>query len=584
MDEIIFGNERFVPDDSVKKRRYWTLLPWLREKHEKVSSKIRWFFLATAHTRINPAMLPGLINEAESQLPQKYKAVKGGHDGKESDAYADNRIFGIRMKDQHPKIIHHYLTDPNFYYPFMSSGVLIHRSVIGELKMPIKTNPGSLTIDIDAYHELFKHIYDRLLLTVTHLPQFCVHGAGLPSGWPAESSASASLDCVAYTTTISKAPCDEPTIRAPSSLAQDFQECDMEYRKDISKQLAILVKTTKQNHETRLPQLRDLWANDETLKKAEGHQGSSKPLIDLLFLSDDHQQGVIDMGVENPGRGHCSKFFGMLEHFYHNLPHKNLVYIVDDDTLVNVYNLVSFLVLINYAPMWTTAQWEVPPLDTAAAPSAMHTGAREFFKHSLTANNPGPQGTRHCELEKMRQARISPLYMGERYGLGHSKASNGYDYITGGGGILMDREAVGLLLQKCKTCRCNKPDDFDDMAVGRWFHAMRVPARHHRGFHQARPQDYHENSLLVERVTHPPISFHRIDTKNFDTTSQRYESLIHTDECGREKLKKDVTQTLEGAMKDTLNVVPQTVGKVVGMPQQGRTKFDHQTGVKTDEL
>ncbi|KEP61622.1 UNVERIFIED_CONTAM: hypothetical protein HHA_239752 [Hammondia hammondi] len=111
--------------------------------------------------------------------------------------------------------------------------------------------------------------------------------------------------------------------------------------------------------------------------------------------------------------------------------------------------------------------------------------------------------------------RISPLYLGQRYSFGHTHRGdqgNGYDYITMGGGVVLDREAVEEVLE-CRTCRCPEDGTGDDMILGRWMHQLKIPALHGRWFHQEKPADYHPEHL---RMT-TPVSFHRLEKETGKT-------------------------------------------------------------------
>uniref|UniRef100_A0A914CV13 Fringe-like glycosyltransferase domain-containing protein n=1 Tax=Acrobeloides nanus TaxID=290746 RepID=A0A914CV13_9BILA len=83
------------------------------------------------------------------------------------------------------------------------------------------------------------------------------------------------------------------------------------------------------------------------------------------------------------------------------------------------------------------------------------------------------------------------LIIGERYGYGFSNSGNdGYDYPTGGAGMIFSRSAAKQLAE---TCSCPTIDSPDDMIIA--------------AFHQAQPMDYAE--LYLKRIQ--PISFHKFE-------------------------------------------------------------------------
>ena len=45
-------------------------------------------------------------------------------------------------------------------------------------------------------------------------------------------------------------------------------------------------------------------------------------------------------------------------------------------------------------------------------------------------------------------------------------ALSGYNYITGGGGMILTRSAVSKIIQS-GACHCHSPSDPDDMHLGR---------------------------------------------------------------------------------------------------------------------
>ncbi|CAH3110996.1 unnamed protein product [Porites lobata] len=92
--------------------------------------------------------------------------------------------------------------------------------------------------------------------------------------------------------------------------------------------------------------------------------------------------------------------------------------------------------------------------------------------------------------------------LGERYGY-ELTGEYGYDYITGGGGMILSRAGIDALLKS--NCNCWEPDSPDDMWLGNCFRRLGIPLTHSPAFHQAKPNEY-VPSLLAHQT---PISFHK---------------------------------------------------------------------------
>ncbi|XP_028838713.1 beta-1,3-glucosyltransferase isoform X2 [Denticeps clupeoides] len=167
----------------------------------------------------------------------------------------------------------------------------------------------------------------------------------------------------------------------------------------------------------------------------------------LEYYSDTADSSIptVDLGVPNTDRGHCGKTFAILERFLSGaVSPSDWLLIVDDDTLISLPRL----------------------------------------KKLLSCYDPR-----------------EPVSLGERYGYG--LIQNGYSYITGGGGMVFSRAAVGRLLSS--GCRCYSDDAPDDMVLGMCMNTLGLPVTHSPLFHQARPDDYPKAYLARQ----PQISFHK---------------------------------------------------------------------------
>nr|CEL65804.1 TPA: Galactosyltransferase, related [Neospora caninum Liverpool] len=380
----------------------------------------------------------------------------------------------------------------------------------------------------------------------------------------------------------------------------------------------IAVKTHPRNHKTRVPLLKQLWAEPDVVvemaqrrAKASAHAHpfhaavaeQERASLDkhmrniaIEFFSEKTDDGapditnVIPVQVSFPGekRALCEKMRGIFKHFYENHKTRKYLAIVDDDTLVNVRHLLDAISMTLHPPVparvfFRQALSDQNAIRKAHAPykelansidtfladwrskrglqrpsESERQGNHESPAHQEEANQQGSGTKKQDKLGpedavatfvesfvskvyvKNRAAdeassdgrkkyadmvdRISPLYLGRRYSFGHMQSGDrrtgGYDYITMGGGVVLDREAVGEILE-CKTCRCPQDGTADDMILGRWMHQLKIPALHGRWFHQERPADYHPEHV---RMT-TPVSFHRLE-KDTATTKKVFNKFV----------------------------------------------------------
>lgn len=95
------------------------------------------------------------------------------------------------------------------------------------------------------------------------------------------------------------------------------------------------------------------------------------------------------------------------------------------------------------------------------------------------------------------------MYLGERYGY-FLLNDAGYNYVTGGGGIVLSR----LTLKKLSATNCTCPTIHspDDMILATCLSQFAIQATHSSNFHQARPIDY-PAAVVVDKTN--IISFHK---------------------------------------------------------------------------
>jgi UDP-glucose:O-linked fucose beta-1,3-glucosyltransferase len=93
------------------------------------------------------------------------------------------------------------------------------------------------------------------------------------------------------------------------------------------------------------------------------------------------------------------------------------------------------------------------------------------------------------------------IYLGERYGYDLFSEDNGYNYITGGGGIVFNVKTLRKLVD---SCSCASPSSPDDMIIASCLKSLDIDAIHSPLFHQARSKDYAPEVLYRDS-----ISFHK---------------------------------------------------------------------------
>ncbi|XP_034241515.1 beta-1,3-glucosyltransferase [Thrips palmi] len=174
----------------------------------------------------------------------------------------------------------------------------------------------------------------------------------------------------------------------------------------------------------------------------------------INFFSDveDSSVGSISLGIPNTERGHCGKTLAILSYVssQHIVdPSIKWLVIADDDTILSVGRLRKLLSCYNAS---------------------------------------------------------TKVALGERYGYNVAlpRATGGYNYITGGGGIILSIPLVQVLA-KGENCICPSNSTPDDMYLGICLANLGVPIIHSPHFHQARPSDYAKGYLESYR----PISFHK---------------------------------------------------------------------------
>lgn len=180
--------------------------------------------------------------------------------------------------------------------------------------------------------------------------------------------------------------------------------------------------------------------------------GDTVKHIEYCSEKADETIPTIALGVKNTERGHCAKLLAILQRAaaQPRIKSKKWLVVADDDSLLNFGRMVKLL---------------------SCYPSSVATA------------------------------------LGERYGydVRGGERSHGYDYITGGGSMVLSMAGVRALLER--GVRCPSADSPDDMMLGIWLSSAGIPITHSRLFHQARPDEYSPEYLDYQES----ISFHKFD-------------------------------------------------------------------------
>jgi UDP-glucose:O-linked fucose beta-1,3-glucosyltransferase len=113
------------------------------------------------------------------------------------------------------------------------------------------------------------------------------------------------------------------------------------------------------------------------------------------------------------------------------------------------------------------------------------------------------------------------VYLGERYGY-QLHTEDGYNYVTGGGGVVLNRNVLVKLITGCECPSLTSPDD---MIIAACLHNMDISPIHSSLFHQARPNDYPPQTLEARSISfhkHWQIDPYHVYNKWFRRNDQNY--------------------------------------------------------------
>ncbi|XP_050445845.1 beta-1,3-glucosyltransferase isoform X1 [Cataglyphis hispanica] len=177
----------------------------------------------------------------------------------------------------------------------------------------------------------------------------------------------------------------------------------------------------------------------------------AKYAVNIGYFSDNADRNLREAYiVPNTTEGHCAKTYGILQTVSNMMDRYKYDWLVisDDDTIFSMVRLLRLLTCYNP-------------------------------KHSIA--------------------------IGERYGFRMWNRHHGYQYLTGGAGIVLSAPLVHNII-KTGICNCPSATTPDDMYLfGVCLSRLGVEPVHSLMFHQARPTDYATAYLASQE----PISFHK---------------------------------------------------------------------------
>uniref|UniRef100_A0A915L9A3 Beta-1,3-glucosyltransferase n=1 Tax=Romanomermis culicivorax TaxID=13658 RepID=A0A915L9A3_ROMCU len=382
-------------------------------------------------------------------------------------------FLGYALHDRHPTIIHHYafVNDPTkFSYPDFARGFVLSTAVLLKLKQIVQGSGFKFNFAIDAKHELAMMLWNNGRgSTLLHNESFCTEN---------------SSECITNYQTNRESCRYEFSIRKNFKVAvktyqkfhrtrsmylcllsfllhgftflmlSEFSEAALTFsaqRWEFSEYTFVSYPFFVAKHLLFLvPVVKNTWAKkyNGTVEYFSDSNDPDIPTVKVKVRNTDRGTTNVNSKTRFLFAGHCGKTFIIMSRFVQNFENNEnkWLIIVDDDTLISLERLEKLV--------------------------------------------------KCFDLEEK-------IIIGERYGFGFSASGDrGYDYPTGGSGMIFSPTAVKVLTEKCN---CPSLDSPDDMIIGMCARNLGIPIIHNGAFHQARPEDYSID--YISRLK--PISFHK---------------------------------------------------------------------------
>jgi len=376
----------------------WTIFPIIKvlAAHMKAEETVEWGAILAENTDIDLRNLNLAVEKYSTFRPSE-----------------EPLFLGRVLRDTESSIVHHFARPGALDYPDTESGIFLSRKLVLDVEADLqKLDEGGdkslkslfpSDFNIDPAYEFAKFLNkEGKGVELKNVDEIC-------------AKKSKKLNCMT-------------SFKQETSCLKSSQAAEM---KAVLGRSLVAVKTCSKFHKDRLAAVKATWA-------------SRVPHLEYISDAedDDHPTKVLPFTV-NTESGHCNKTMAIVNHFLEQ-EDKDILVIVDDDTVLSVARLASLL--------------------------SCYTGEE------------------------------TPVLLGQRYGY-MAATGRGYNYITGGGGMVMNRAAASAL----SSCDCPSADTPDDMHLGMCARRSEIPVLHSGRMFQARPPDY-PSSLLAYRK---PVSFHK---------------------------------------------------------------------------
>lgn len=235
----------------------------------------------------------------------------------------------------------------------------------------------------------------------------------------------------------------------------------------------------------------------------------------IIFFKDDSIP-TVNLGIPNTEQGHCAKTMAILHHLrskIKNMPEIKWIVVADDDTILGYCDFLYVAWILRFAERTTNGLFHVKFLvvdclfgfciTICCLNLSIHLSKKFFFisKRQSQLETPVLQKAKSmlpvsnislCSVSRMQQIltcynSTKPVALGERYGY-NVHNSRGYNYITGGGGMVFSRTLLEQLTEP-GICECPSINAPDDMFLGLCIAGLGVSVTHSPLFHQVK-QEY----------------------------------------------------------------------------------------------
>ncbi|XP_055857771.1 beta-1,3-glucosyltransferase [Episyrphus balteatus] len=430
-------------------------------------------------------------------------------DNLSQEDYTKEQYFGYPLYDQEATIIHHFAFFENprwFAYPMLQAGVIFTVPLVQHLAEYVSKVKRTMDFSIDASHELARFImeYVKPKSHMHHETRTPTHDydedddddvkdvatKGFVSHVAMRNGDSIPKKKATSTSRILMQPvpyvCPSVVVKGLST------DCALCVNSSVSSSciaasretIYFVIKTCHKFLTDRVPVIQRTWGRYAVHKR---------------FFSDNANKDIptFATGVPNTETGHCLKTLSILKLALNDVERHNeisnrpilWIFLSDDDTILSVSGVCEVLGCFD------------PTAD---------------------------------------------VYLGERYGF-RLHSDDGFNYITGGGGIAFSLPTVRKIVQSCTCPTISSPDD---MILGSCLHGLNVEAIHSWRFHQARPMDYPKPLLKMQK----PVSFHKFWQLDPIAVYQDWfaeqDEKLYAHESPSRKIKKDIIKNASNKIQN----------------------------------